>query len=131
MIAIWDQRLSVGDGSIDAEHRQVINLLNEIDVALTVQAPREVIERAIEALVVAIERHFSVHGTFLTGEEMTLLTSARRLFAEWREGRRLTLDRRVLTHMAARWVGHMGRRTERMSGGHVSAISIQQQRMAG
>ena len=126
MIAIWDQRLSVGDATLDAEHRQLINLLNEIDVALTVRAPREVIERALVTLADSIERHLLIGGV-RSGEHVALISKARRLLEDWRQGLSLSLDRRVLMNLAQRWIAHMGR-AERP---YASAVNIQQQRLAG
>lgn len=109
MIAIWDAHLSVGDALLDAEHRRVVAILNELAVALSVRAPAVVVEKALEALVRTIEEHFA-RDKRTVGEHAALSASARRLLEEWRHGRRDVVDRRALVGLAGRWIGHMGRR---------------------
>lgn len=117
MIAIWEQRLSTGDKVIDAEHRLVLNLLNELSVALTVNAPAVVVQKALEALVRAIDRHFARDGLTAVGsverapigEHAALAAKAHRLLADWQSGTVTKLERRSLLSLGQRWIGHMGR----------------------
>lgn len=109
MIAIWDAHLSVGDPLLDAEHRRVVALLNELGVALAVGAPALVVEKALETLVRTIDTHFA-RDERMVGEHVALSASAHRLLEEWRHGRREVLDRRALVGLAGRWIAHMGRR---------------------
>ncbi|EME70565.1 hypothetical protein H261_07358 [Paramagnetospirillum caucaseum] len=108
MIAIWDTRFSVGNALADAEHRQVISVLNEIDVARTVGAPPEVVEKALETLARTIDAHFARDDT-PRSEHLALSASARRLLDSWRNGAPGALERRVLVNLARRWIDHMGR----------------------
>ena len=112
MIAIWDERLSTGDAAIDAEHRQVLALLNELDVAFTVTAPSEVVQKALEALVRAIDHHFDRNrssGGCRIGEHAALASKARRLLADWRNGSLQAINRRALMNLGRCWLDHMGR----------------------
>jgi hypothetical protein len=109
MIAIWDSRFSVGNALADAEHRQVISILNEIHVACSVGAPPEVIEMALESLVRNIDAHFA-RDTAPCGEHGAIAASAHRIRASWQAGAHNALGRRTLVNLARRWIDHMGRR---------------------
>jgi hemerythrin len=112
MIAIWDNRLSVGEAAIDAEHRLVLNLLNELDVAFSVKAPAKVVEKAMESLVRAVERHFARDAATYgpVGRHEAYLAKVRRLLDAWRSGDHRAVDRRTLMDLARRWIDHIGRR---------------------
>ncbi len=120
MIAIWDVRFSVGNALADAEHRQVISILNEIDVARSVGAPPEVVGKALESLVRGIDAHFA-HDEPPRSDHLAIAASARRLLESWRSGTPNALERRVLVNLARRWIDHMGRHealppSQRMAG---------------
>ncbi|CUW38356.1 conserved protein of unknown function(Haemerythrin-like, metal-binding,2-61) [Magnetospirillum sp. XM-1] len=120
MIAIWDTRFSVGNALADAEHRQVISILNEIDVACRVGAPPEVMGKALESLAQSIDAHFA-HDTPPRSDHLAIAASARRLLEAWRSGTPNALERRVLVNLARRWIDHMGRQeaaqpSQRMAG---------------
>ncbi|OAN46652.1 hypothetical protein A6A04_05955 [Paramagnetospirillum marisnigri] len=112
MIAIWDNRLSVGDAGIDAEHRLVLNLLNELDVVFAVAAPRVVVEKALEALVRAVSRHFardaSADGPVRT--HMAYQARVERLLRDWHSGELPVIDRSTLLSLGRGWIDHIGRR---------------------
>jgi hypothetical protein len=113
MIAIWENRLSTGNSIIDAEHRQVLNLLNELDVAFAVGAPGVVVERALDTLVRAIERHFARDGLPASrrgGDHAAIASTARKLLQDWRDGAIHSIDRRTLLNLGRRWICHIGRR---------------------
>ncbi|RAU22877.1 hypothetical protein CU669_05700 [Paramagnetospirillum kuznetsovii] len=113
MIAIWDNRLSVGDAAIDAEHRLVLNLLNELDVAFAVNAPPVVVEKALEALVRAVDRHFARDAdepVGPVGRHLAFATKVARLLDNWRQGDHRAIDRRSLLDLGRRWIDHMGYR---------------------
>ncbi len=109
MIAIWDSRFSVGNALADAEHRQVISILNEIDVARSVGAPSEVVGMALESLVRNISAHF-VRDKSPCGEHTAIAVAAHRIRASWQAGAGNALERRTLVNLARRWIDHMGRR---------------------
>jgi hypothetical protein len=121
MIAMWDARFSVGNALADAEHRQVISILNEIDVAMKVGAPPVVVEKALETLARTIDAHFA-HDERPRGDHAAISASAHRLLEAWKAGRHGTLERRVLVNLARRWIDHMGRQesspslSQRMAG---------------
>ncbi|KIL97385.1 hypothetical protein CCC_00446 [Paramagnetospirillum magnetotacticum MS-1] len=108
MIAIWDNRYTVGNALADAEHRQVISLLNEIDVARSVGAPPEVIGKALETLVRSIESHFAGDQP-PQREHAAIIMSARRLLTSWQSRAPGAIERRALINLARRWFDHMGR----------------------
>ena len=140
MIAIWDNRLSTGNTAIDAEHRLVLNLLNELNVAFTVQVPRVVIQKALETLVRAVDRHFARDGlpTVGTGRDSPIRDHAafsvavHRLLNDWRDGTLQTIDRRTLVSLGSRWIDHMGRREAAtpVTALHLPQIAVEQ-RLAG
>jgi hypothetical protein len=109
MIAIWDPRYSVGNALADAEHRQVISILNEIDVARSVGAPRIVVKMALETLVRTIESHFT-RDREPQGDHLAIASAARRLLDAWHENSHAALERRILVNLAQRWIAHIGRR---------------------
>ena len=115
MIAIWDNRLAIGDTAIDAEHRMVLNLLNELHVAFTVRVPKVVVLRALETLTRTVDRHFARDGFRDTGisEHAAFSAMVHRLLADWRSGEIQEIDRRTLMNLANRWIDHMGRRETR------------------
>lgn len=111
MIAIWDNRLSIGNAAIDGEHRLVLNLLNELEVAFAVTAPAVVVEKALEALVNAVDRHFARNESRAEGpmgRHVAFSAKVHRLLRQWRDGDRQCIDRRVLLDLGRRWIDHMG-----------------------
>ncbi len=108
MIAIWDSRFSVGNALADAEHRQVISILNEVEIARSVGAPPEVVEKALESLVRTINTHFA-RDHAPRGGHAAMAASAQRVLDSWRNHIPGALDRRVLVNLARRWIDHMGR----------------------
>lgn len=121
MIAIWDNRLSTGNAAIDAEHRLVLNLLNELHVAFTVNAPAVVVGMALDSLVRAVDRHFARDGLSAVGSEpdgpirehAAITATVHRLLADWRSGAIRVIHRRSLMNLASRWIAHMGRHETR------------------
>jgi len=110
MIAIWEAGLSVGDGAVDDEHRLVVNLLNELDVALTVKAPFTVIDKALEALDRGVTRHFARSAAPIPAREHAYIQSrVRQLRIAWSTGQHDGLNRPALMEVGRRWIAHIGR----------------------
>ncbi|MBV5325996.1 MAG: hypothetical protein J0626_12465 [Rhodospirillaceae bacterium] len=109
MIATWDNRLMTGDRAIDAEHRVVLNLLNELHVASTVRAPMVVVQKALESMTGIVDRHFARCGPSPGGDHTAFAAAVHRLAADWRSGAIRDLDRRTLMNLARRWIDHIGR----------------------
>ncbi|MEO0036005.1 MAG: hypothetical protein RLZZ501_2028 [Pseudomonadota bacterium] len=110
MIAIWDGSLSVGDVTLDAEHRLVVDLLNELDVALAVGAPFAVVEMALDALGRTVAGHFARSaGPHPPGEHDRILGRVRQVQQAWLLGQRQRVDRRALLDLGRRWIAHIGR----------------------
>ncbi|MDO8608471.1 MAG: hypothetical protein Q7R40_18220 [Phaeospirillum sp.] len=111
MIVIWDKRLSTGDAAIDAEHRLVFDLLNELDVACAVTAPAVVVQKTLEALARTVDRHFGRNGpSEHMGGHAALASKVHRLLADWQGGIIQEIDRRTLMNLGRCWIDHMGRR---------------------
>jgi hemerythrin len=131
MIAIWDNRLAIGDTAIDAEHRLVLDLLNEMHVAFTVRVPKVVVLRALETLARTVDRHFArdSFGTPDIAEHAAFASMVHRLLADWRSGETQEIDRRTLMNLARRWIDHMGRRETRLHGSMSAVIPTQEYRV--
>jgi hemerythrin len=54
----WTDELSVGVESLDADHKILISLLNQLDDAVHGGEPRETVERVLDALVEYTDYHF-------------------------------------------------------------------------
>ncbi|TAN80066.1 MAG: hypothetical protein EPN20_00160 [Magnetospirillum sp.] len=137
MIATWDNRLSIGDAAIDSEHRLVLNLLNELDVAFAVTAPAEVVQKALEALVRAVDRHFARNGLTAVGpaghrigEHAALAAKVHRLLEDWRDGTLEGVEHRTLMTLGRRWIDHMGRHEAPTRGLH-PVMAAPPRRLAG
>lgn len=50
MLVQWQKDFEIGHPPTDAEHREVVDLLNELDVGLGADSPAEPVDRALEAL---------------------------------------------------------------------------------
>ena len=118
MIVQWRDQFAHGRPTIDADHRMVVDMLNELDMAIAVASPPEVVGCALDVLAQRIADHFrreeadlpacdgaQVHARVLDHEE--ILARVRRLRDEWRQGTRTVLDRGQLQALARWWVGHI------------------------
>lgn len=55
----WTPAFSVGIGSLDADHRMLISLLNQLDDAITRGEPRETVRRVLDGLLDYSDYHFA------------------------------------------------------------------------
>lgn len=55
---VWSETLSVGIPEIDAEHRDFIGAINELNAALAARAPREELNRIMARLIEDAHSHF-------------------------------------------------------------------------
>jgi hemerythrin len=62
----WDQSFSVGVASMDAQHRNLIELLNTLHDAMTAGRAREVLGSILERLIEYTKIHFSREEEFFT-----------------------------------------------------------------
>ena len=61
----WDENLSVGMQSIDAQHKALIESLNELHLALMKGAAREQMAPLLHNLLALVRNHFSAEAAFL------------------------------------------------------------------
>lgn len=61
----WTPDLSVGVGSIDADHKVLIGLINQLDDAIRSGTPRETVIRVLDALVDYTGYHFEREETLM------------------------------------------------------------------
>jgi hypothetical protein len=59
MLVHWQKDFELGHPVADAEHREVVDLLNELDICIATGAPPLSIERALEALTSTLARHLA------------------------------------------------------------------------
>lgn len=59
MAIVWRDALSVGNDSIDADHRHLISLINTVELALTTEQPFGALQAAIEQLRAYTQDHFA------------------------------------------------------------------------
>lgn len=101
MLVQWQKDFELGHPTTDAEHREVVDLLNELYVTLDGDAPPDAIDRALDALVHLLASHLHAHE-----EDAPLVDRARDLHRNWREAatppRRN--DLRTLAHW---WLEHL------------------------
>lgn len=113
MLVNWHEDFELGHAGSDGEHRGVIDLLNELDMCLSVGAPAIVIDRALNILCATVETHFRHEETEWNtvnsahrAEHDELLDRIRQLGADWRAGARI-LDHRTLMALARWWLCHV------------------------
>jgi hemerythrin len=118
MIIEWKSSFSSGHPLIDSDHRMVIDLLNELDVALAVVAPPEVITTALRTLERRIDEHFQreeLHFHALpqddaqhhSTEHADLRNRIAVLLDDWQNGSGAQLDRSQLLSLAHWWTAHI------------------------
>lgn len=56
----WTEKMSVGVDALDADHRKLMALVNELHAAVRGRAPRETIGRILDELITYTEYHFAV-----------------------------------------------------------------------
>jgi hemerythrin-like metal-binding protein len=120
MIVQWREQFAHGRAAIDADHRMVVDMINELDVALAVASPPEVVGRALDVLAQRIAEHFRREDAELPAgdgaqlparpnDHQEILARACRLRDDWRQGACTDFDRGQLLALARWWVSHIGR----------------------
>lgn len=61
MLVQWQKDFEWGHPTTDAAHREVVDLLNELDVLLAADAPPEAIDRVLDSLVHLLSTHLQSH----------------------------------------------------------------------
>jgi hemerythrin len=58
MLVHWQESFELGHPVADAEHREVVDLLNKLDALLAGDGPSPTIIDALESLLITLARHF-------------------------------------------------------------------------
>lgn len=97
MLVQWQRDFELGHPTTDAEHREVVDLLNELYVCLDGDTAPETIDRALNSLVHLLARHPC---------ESSVVHHARDLHRNWRECAAAPKrdDLRALAHW---WLEHV------------------------
>ena len=101
MLVQWQKDFELGHPTADAEHREVVDLLNELYVTLDGETPPEAIDRALDALVRLLASHLHAHGG-----DAPLISRARDLHRHWREAA-APPKRAELRALAHWWLEHL------------------------
>lgn len=100
MLVQWQKDFESGHPPIDAEHREVMDLLNELYVTLDGDAAPETLDRTLDALVHLLSRHLHAHG------DAPMVDQVRGLRRNWRETA-ATPNRNDLRALAHWWLEHV------------------------
>lgn len=118
MIIQWKNEYSCGHSGIDADHRMVIDLLNEMDVAISVLAPPEVITTALQTLDRRVVDHFSreeARFSVLSPEDahhhsiihQEIRNRIHTMLEDWESGSGALINHKELKFLADFWVAHI------------------------
>lgn len=103
MLVQWQKDFEWGHPTTDAAHREVVDLLNELDVLSTAGEPPDTIGRALDALVHLLSTHLQTHD-----DAAPMIGQARDLHRVWQESAAPPAhsDLRLLAHW---WLRHLCR----------------------
>lgn len=101
MLVQWQKDFELGHPSTDAEHRAVVDLLNELYVTLEEDDAPEAIDRALDSLAHLLVSHLHAHS-----DAAPLVNRVRDLHRNWREAASAPnrSDLRLLAHW---WLEHL------------------------
>ncbi len=74
----WDQKYSVGVRELDTQHKQLINILNELYEAMQAQKDKAVIGKIISELASYTKIHFSTEEKYMEKYNYSDLASQKR-----------------------------------------------------
>lgn len=103
----WTDEFSVGIPEIDADHQQLLKLLNDLHEAVETKAGDEVLEKVLDALLLYVSYHFAhEEGLFLRTKypgyerhrqaHLALRNTVTEIHAEFQSGSREVLPQQVL-----------------------------------
>lgn len=101
MLVQWQKDFEVGHPAADAEHREVVDLLNELDVCLSADVPRQSIDRALGALAHLLSHHLQDQD-----DAAPVVDRVRDLHRNWRQDNAAP-DRSDLRALAHWWLNHL------------------------
>lgn len=101
MLVQWQKDFELGHPTTDAEHREVVDLLNELYVSLDEDAAPEAIDRALGSLARLLASHLHAQQ-----DAAPLISHVRDLHRNWREAAAAPNrgDLRILAHW---WLEHL------------------------
>jgi hemerythrin len=70
----WKEEYSVGIAAVDHEHKELINLVNQLHNALTAQASKSTVEEFLGDLFRSISAHFALEEKFMRDHQYDQLT---------------------------------------------------------
>ena len=118
MIVEWEECEVTGIARVDADNRMVVALVNELEVALAVDSPAEVMAATFDALIRQVDEHFGREEAAFAGlaamradghaaEHRAIAALTRELKAAWRAGGPGALDDQALRRFARAWLHHI------------------------
>lgn len=102
MLLQWQKGFERGQPDADAEHRQIVDLLNELDVCLDSGMPPETIDRALDCLAHVLARHLEAEHVVTDPQAR----QARRVYESWRNGD-ISPNRQDLRILAHWWLSRL------------------------
>lgn len=114
----WNECEVTGIPRIDADHRMVLALVNELTVAIRVNSPAEVMNATFDTLIRRVDEHFreeeaefaalpQARADGHTAEHLAVAALTRDLKAAWQGGGAATLDDLALKRFARAWLRHI------------------------
>ena len=110
----WKNYYSVGEPSIDAEHRQIIEFINEMYAAVRGKADHGAVKRLLDQLWRYTIDHFAheeqmmlAHGYPGLAEHKAMHEKMRQRTAAWRENATLITGRDMLVFLKDWWSNHI------------------------
>ena len=117
MIVEWQDCKETGIAAIDSDHRMVIDIVNELEVAVGVKSPAEVMAATLDALTRRVDDHFRREEAEFAdfdsrkverhcAEHREISSLAQGLSSAWQIAPD-SLDRTALRLFAGRWLHHI------------------------
>ena len=118
MIADWEECELTGITAIDSDHRMVLAVVNELEVAIGVDSPAEVMATTFDALIRRVEDHFRREEAEFAGlavaqldrhgaEHRAIAARTHQIKATWLAGGVTALDNQALRRFAWAWLRHI------------------------
>lgn len=109
MMVPWQKEFEIGQAEIDSEHRDIVDLLNELDVCVATAAAPEVVDRVLDTLEHALTTHLRRDcRRHHHGHDLRMLDLTRHL-NQSRRGSKGPTDRKTVKILARHWLDHLCR----------------------
>jgi hemerythrin len=127
----WTDEFSVGIPEIDADHQQLLKLLNDLYEAVETEAGDEVLDKVLDALLLYVSYHFAhEEGLFLRTKypgyakhrqaHLALRNTVTEIHSEFQSGARDALPHQVLEFLKT-WLYQHIMVTDRAFGAYLKA----------